>query len=91
MEDENRGIDDSNEHLSNIEALVSMLQSFVEGLKIGRLVHHDSYSLELTNAVERVKMLLQALPEDVTEWSIPLSSQYFQSLTKRFSQSHHQQ
>lgn len=67
MEDENRGIDDSNEHLSNIEALVSMLQSFVEGLKIGRLVHHDSYSLELTNAVERVKMLLQALPEDVTE------------------------
>lgn len=67
MEDENRGIDDSNKHLSNIEALVSMLQSFVEGLKIGRLVHHDSYSLELTNAVERVKMLLQALPEDVTE------------------------
>lgn len=66
MEDENRGIDDSNKHLSNIEALVSMLQSFVEGLKIGRLVHHDSYSLELTNAVERVKMLLQALPEDVT-------------------------
>jgi len=67
MEDENRGIDDSSKRLSNLEALVSMLQSFVEGVRIGRLGYNNANRLDLTSAVERVKMQLQALPENVTE------------------------
>ena len=67
MEDENRGTNDSSKCLSNLEALVSMLQSFVNGVRNGRLGYHNANRLDLTSAVERVKMQLQALPEDVTE------------------------
>jgi nuclear pore complex protein Nup155 len=67
MEDENRGTNDSSKCLSNLEALVSMLQSFVNGVRNGRLGYHNANRLDLTSAVERVKMQLQALPENVTE------------------------
>jgi len=67
MEDENRGIDDSSKRYSNLEALVSMLQSFVKGARSGRLGYNNANRLDLTSAVERVKMQLQALPENVTE------------------------
>ena len=67
MEDENRGTDDSSKRYSNLEALVSMLQSFVKGARSGHLGYNNANRIDLTSAVERVKMQLQALPENVTE------------------------
>ena len=68
IENENRGTLgglDSSKHLSNLEALVSMLESFVKGARNGRLQQHNVNRIELTSAVERVKMQLQSIPENI--------------------------
>merc|ERR1719343_953736 len=68
VESENRGTlgsMDSSTHLSNLEALVSMLESFLSGIRTGRLQEHQVNRLDLTGAVERVKMQLQSIPENI--------------------------
>jgi len=69
IENENRGTLgslDSSTHLSNLEALVSMLESFLNGVRTGRLQERSVNRLDLTSAVERLKMLLQSIPENIT-------------------------
>jgi hypothetical protein len=68
IENENRGTlgsVDSSTHLSNLEALVSMLESYLNGVRTGRLREHHVNRLDLTSAVERVKMQLQSIPENI--------------------------
>ena len=68
VESENRGTlgnMDSSTHLSNLEALVSMLESFLSGIRTGRLQGHKANRLDLTGAVERVKTQLQSIPENI--------------------------
>lgn len=68
IESENRGTlgsMNSSAHLSNLEALVSMLESFLNGVRTGRLQEHSANRLDLTSAVERVKMQLQSIPENI--------------------------
>ena len=68
VESENRGTlgsVDSSTHLSNLEALVSMLESYLSGIRTGRLQEHQANRLDLTGAVERVKMHLQSIPENI--------------------------
>ena len=67
IENENRGTLglESSKHLSNLEALVSMLESFVKGARSGRLQEHNVNRMDLTSAVERVKMQLQSVPENI--------------------------
>ena len=70
IENENRGTlgsVDSSTHLSNIEALVSMLESFVNGVRNGRLEVQNVNRMDLTSAVERVKMQLQSIPENIAD------------------------
>lgn len=69
VESENRGTlgsADSSTHLSNLEALVSMLESYLSGIRTGRLQEQQANRLDLTGAVERVKMHLQSIPENIT-------------------------
>ena len=68
VESENRGTlgsADSSTHLSNLEALVSMLESYLSGIRTGRLQEQQANRLDLTGAVERVKMHLQSIPENI--------------------------
>jgi len=68
IENENRGTlgtVDSSTHLSNLEALVSMLESFLGEVRAGRLEEQSVNRLDLTSAVERVKMQLQSIPENI--------------------------
>jgi hypothetical protein len=70
IENENRGTlgsADSRTHLSNLEALVSMLESFLKSVRTGRLQEHHVSRLDLTSAVERVKMQLQSIPENISD------------------------
>jgi hypothetical protein len=68
IENENRetlGSVDSSTSLSNLEALVSMLESFINGLKTGRLPEQNVNRLDLTSAVDGVKIQLQSIPENI--------------------------
>mmetsp|Transcript_11676 Transcript_11676/g.29571 ORF Transcript_11676/g.29571 Transcript_11676/m.29571 type:complete len:1883 (+) Transcript_11676:126-5774(+) len=70
IENENRGTlgtMSSSTHLSNLEALVSMLESYLSGIRTGRLQEHQANRLDLTGAVERVKMQLQSIPENIAD------------------------
>lgn len=70
IENENRGTlgsADSSTHLSNLEALVSMLESFLNGVRTGRLQEQNVSRLDLTSAVEGVKMQLQSIPENIAQ------------------------
>ena len=67
--DENRGTlgtADSSTHLSNIDTLVSILESFLNGVRSGRLQERHINRLDLTSAIERVKTQLQSIPEDIS-------------------------
>jgi len=68
IENENRGTLgglDSSSHLTNLQALVSMLESFIRGAKDGRLRDQNVNRMDLTSAVERVKIQLQSVPENI--------------------------
>mmetsp|Transcript_14798 Transcript_14798/g.34244 ORF Transcript_14798/g.34244 Transcript_14798/m.34244 type:complete len:1911 (+) Transcript_14798:203-5935(+) len=68
IENENRGTLgglDSSTHLTNLEALVFMLESFIKSARDGRLQEHNVNRMDLTSAVERVKMQLQSVPENI--------------------------
>ena len=67
IEIENRGTlgtVDASTHLLNLEALVSMLESFLAEVRAGRLEEQSLNRLDFSSAVERVKMQLQSIPEN---------------------------
>jgi hypothetical protein len=49
----------------------------LEGVREGRYSQHDASRLDFTYAIERVKILLQALPENVTDIMQSLVSMEF--------------
>ena len=68
IENENRGTLgglDSSTHLTNLQALVSMLESFIRGARGGRFGDQNVNRMDLTSAVERVKIQLQSVPENI--------------------------
>eukprot|EP00536_Pseudo-nitzschia_multiseries_P013005 jgi/Psemu1/210312/e_gw1.529.5.1 len=68
IEKENRGTLgglDSSSHLANLEALVFMLESFIKSARDGRLQEHNVNRMDLTSAVDRVKIQLQSVPENI--------------------------
>jgi len=69
MENENRGTLgelDSSKRLSNIEALVSMMESFVQGTKNGVIEQKNVNHLDLTSSMQRIRMQIQSIPENIS-------------------------
>ena len=68
MENENRGTLgelDSSKRLSNVEALISMMESFVQGAKSGVIEQQNVIRLDLTSSMQRIRMQLQSIPENI--------------------------